>query len=109
MLPTSYTLPSQLLEIDSMPFGSGGSGDVYMGTLDGSKVCVRRIRKYIQDVARVVAGVGLRPHFLRLQPLSGLAGLLQGGHNMEAPSTPERLTSSGCHYLSLPTCFEMGA
>ena len=57
ILPPSYTLSSRLLKIDSFPFASGGYGDVHEGTLDGSKVCVKRIRVYTQDTLRKAAGV----------------------------------------------------
>ena len=49
ILPTSYTLSSHLLDIHPQPFAAGGFGDVYHGTLDGSSVCVKRVRVYIQD------------------------------------------------------------
>ena len=59
-LPPSYALPSQLLKIDSLPFTSGGFGDVYMGTLDGSKICVKRIRVYTKDVLQTAVKVYFR-------------------------------------------------
>ena len=59
MLPTSYILSSQHLEVDSEPFTSGGSGDVYKGTLDGSKICVKRVRMYSRDVEKTTAKVHL--------------------------------------------------
>ena len=43
-LPTSYTIPSHLLTVDSYAFASGGFGDVYRGTLSGLPVCVKRLR-----------------------------------------------------------------
>ena len=49
IVPTSYTLSSHLLDIHPQPFAAGGFGDVYHGTLDGSSVCVKRVRVYIQD------------------------------------------------------------
>ena len=49
ILPTSYTLSSQVLTTGRQPFASGGSGDVYEGTLNGSKVCVKRVRVYSRD------------------------------------------------------------
>ena len=48
MLPTSYTLSSQRLDVNSQPAASGDSADVYEGTLDGSKVCIKRVRIYSQ-------------------------------------------------------------
>ena len=49
ILPTSYTLSSHLLDIHPQPFAAGGFGDVYHGTLDGSTVCIKRVRVYIHD------------------------------------------------------------
>jgi len=46
ILPTSYMVSSNLLDISSRPVASGGSADVYEGTLNGSKVCVKRVRIY---------------------------------------------------------------
>ena len=46
ILPTSYTLSSERLNVDTEPFTAGGYGDVYMGTLDDSIVCVKRVRVY---------------------------------------------------------------
>lgn len=48
ILPTSYTLSSDL-NIDPDPFASGGFGDVYKGTLGGSRICVKRVRVYTRD------------------------------------------------------------
>ena len=49
ILPTSHTLSASLLNIDSQPIASGGPGDVYEGTFNGSKVCVKRVRVYSKD------------------------------------------------------------
>ena len=49
ILPTSYTPPSQVLTVGRQPVASGGSGDVHEGTLNGSKVCVKRVRVYYVD------------------------------------------------------------
>jgi len=49
MLPTSYTLSMDLLNIDPEPFASGGYGDVYRGTLNGEAVCIKRVRVYTGD------------------------------------------------------------
>jgi hypothetical protein len=47
ILPKSYTPASQFLAVGAQPVASGGSGDVYEGTLNGSKVCVKRVRMYL--------------------------------------------------------------
>ncbi|KAF9645422.1 kinase-like protein [Thelephora ganbajun] len=51
-LPTSYMLSTGLLDIDPVPFASGGFGDAYRGTLNGSRVCIKRIRTYHFDHGR---------------------------------------------------------
>ena len=48
-LPTSYTIPSHLLTVDSHPFASGGFGEVYRGTLNDSLVCVKRFRAATEE------------------------------------------------------------
>ena len=52
ILPASYTLPSRLLNINPDPFATGGYGDVHEGTLDGSRVCIKRVRMYTRDGPR---------------------------------------------------------
>ncbi|KAF9642667.1 kinase-like protein [Thelephora ganbajun] len=49
ILPTSYALSSQVLVVGRQPVASGGSGDVYEGTLNSLKVCVKRVRIYSKD------------------------------------------------------------
>ena len=44
ILPTSYTIASDRLTVDPLPFASGGFGDMHNGTLDGKAVCVKRLR-----------------------------------------------------------------
>ena len=57
MLPTSYALPSQLLEVGSTPLIYGGFSEVYKGTLDGSNVCIKRVRIPGQDAEQEMAKV----------------------------------------------------
>jgi hypothetical protein len=49
ILPTSLTPSASLLDTEHYPVASGGSGDVYEGTFNGSKVCVKRIRACSKD------------------------------------------------------------
>jgi len=49
ILPTTVARSSCLLETDSDPFAQGGFGDVYLGTLKGAQVCIKRLRRYSQD------------------------------------------------------------
>jgi len=57
ILPTPYTLSSDLLNIDPNPFVSGGFGDVYKGTLDSSRVCIKCVRTYTRDGPQKAAKV----------------------------------------------------
>jgi hypothetical protein len=35
--------------MDPEPFAEGGYGEVYKGVLDGSRVCIKRVRVYTKD------------------------------------------------------------
>ena len=45
------------LNVGSKPFASGGYGDVYKGTLNGLKVCIKHVRVYIKDGLQKAAKV----------------------------------------------------
>jgi hypothetical protein len=49
IIPASYILPPDLLNIDHYPVASGGSGNVHEGIFNGSKVCIKRARIYSKD------------------------------------------------------------
>ena len=49
ILPTSCSIPSHLLTVDSHPFASGAFGEVYRATLGNSLACVKRLRAAPQD------------------------------------------------------------
>ena len=44
ILPQSHVVSTDRLRIDEHPFASGGYSDAHMGTLDGSRVCVKKLR-----------------------------------------------------------------
>ena len=99
ILPTSYALPSGLLNIAPEPFASGGSGDVYEGTLDGSRVCIKRIWAYIQDGPQKATTVRYPHRHLSRSPLPRKStDLLSRGYNVEALETPKHRIPTGCHY-----------
>ena len=52
ILPTSYILSPSVLDVGRWPVAMGGSDDVYEGTLDGSRVCVKHVRVYPKDVPK---------------------------------------------------------
>ena len=49
ILPTSFASLSQLQYTSPEPFAEGARGEVFHGTLDGSKVCIKRIKVYTKD------------------------------------------------------------
>ena len=109
ILPTSYTLPPHLLEIDPEPVASGGSGDVYKGTFNGSEVCIKRVRVRFQSDQPRAAKVCCRCHcFPCSLSLTKLTDLLPRGCIVETLDTPERLAPSGYHRRPPPARFEMG-
>ena len=108
ILPTSYTLSSHLLAMGPEPFASGGYGDVYDGTLDGSRVCVKRIRMYSRDGPGNAAKVCYRRRHLPCPPSPTNADVLPGGCDVEALDTQKHRTPTGCHHRSLPARFGLG-
>ena len=63
VLPTSYIVSPSRLIIGGQPAASGGSGDIYQGTLDGEDVCVKRVRVYSKDGPKQATKVRHRRHF----------------------------------------------
>ena len=101
MLPASFT-SSYRLTVGNEPFASGGCGDVYHGTLDGSKVCVRRARVYATDDQSEAAKVRSRPHYPLRPPLPMIfTDLLQGSGNMEVLETPKNSAYIGRRHHTL--------
>ncbi|KAF9789636.1 kinase-like domain-containing protein [Thelephora terrestris] len=54
ILPSSYNIPGDLTIIDDDPVAFGGFSDVWEGTYDGKKVCIKRLR--ITQQTRKVIG-----------------------------------------------------
>ena len=61
MLLTSYILSASLLDIEMDPFASGGYGDVYHRTLDGSNICIKHVRVYVKEGPKKATKVGYWP------------------------------------------------
>ena len=57
ILPTSFTPLSQLQYTSQEPFADGAYGEVFHGTLDGSKVCIKRIKVYTKDSPEIAKKV----------------------------------------------------
>ena len=48
VLPKICTISDALLSTDDVPFSSGGLTDMHEGFLNGSKVCVEKVRVYLE-------------------------------------------------------------
>ena len=109
ILPTSCTLVSRLLDIRPEPSASGGYGEVYEGTLDGSRVCIKRVKAYTNDPPEKALKVRCFCHrFSYLSQLTKAAGLLSRGCDVETADTSKRHAPPGCHHPATPaTCFRL--
>ena len=108
ILPISYILPAHRINVGSEPFAFGSFGDVYKGTLDGSMVCIKRIRVYPREGPKKAAKVRCRcRRFPRSPSLMEPTVLLSRGRDVEALETPKYPIPTGCHYHSLPARFEL--
>ena len=63
ILPTSRMPSSQSLNIDAEPFASGGFSRVFRGTLDGSRVCIKRIWVSTKNPAENAMEVRHQSHY----------------------------------------------
>ena len=108
ILPTSYTLSPDHLKIDSSPFVAGGFGDLYKGTLDGSPVCVKRMRVYLRDGPEKAVKVCCHHRFPCSSSSTKLADLLPRGCIVETHETPKRPPPTRYHYQPFPAHFYLG-
>jgi len=109
ILPTSYTLSSRL-NVNSDPFASGGYGDVYHGKVDGSRVCVKRVRMYTKEDPKKTTKVCYRRFcFPRPPSLTEPTGLLQGSRDVETLETSKHRTPTRYYSHTLPAHFELDA
>ena len=101
VLPTSYTPPSQVLTIGRQPVASGGSGDVYEGMLNGSKVCVKRVRVYSINGPDAAKKVLCAPRF-RFLLLTRPIDPLPRDHNVETLGAQEHRPSPRHYHQPSP-------
>jgi len=64
ILPRSSAVFSQVLTVGELPVASGGSGDLYNGFLNGSMVCVKRIRVCSKDGPQKATKVQYWRHYV---------------------------------------------
>jgi hypothetical protein len=110
ILPTSYALSSSLLNIGRQPVASGGSGDVYKGILDGSGVCVKRVRIYAQDGPMKATKVRCQCYRFPCTPrLTRLADAVPGGCRVEMVETQKHRPPPRYHPHSPPAHLRLDA
>jgi len=108
ILPSSYTLSSSLINIGRQPLASGGSGDIYKGTLNGLEVCVKRVRVYSKEGPKKATRVcHQRHHFPCLPLLTCLTDSLPGGGSVETLGTPKYRSPLWHHPRSSPAHLRM--
>ena len=111
ILPTSYTLPLSVVSVGRQPVASGGSGrDIYEGSLNGLKICVKRVRIYSKDGPKKAIKVRHQRHRSPcLLLLMRLTDHLPGGHRVETFDTPKHSLTPGCHPHPPPAYIGMDA
>ena len=107
ILPSSCILSSSVLNISRQPVASGGSGDIYQGTLDGSTVCVKRVRIYSKEGPEKTKKVCYRCHHLPLLLTS--ADFVPGGHSVETLGSSKHCPFPWYHAPSSPAYLGMDA
>ena len=94
--------------MDPDPFASGGYGDVYEGTLDGSRVCIKRVRVYARDGPKKATKARYRHRRSPCPPsLTKPIDLLPRGCYVETFDAPKHCAPAGCYHHSLPADFEL--
>ena len=101
ILQTSHTLTSSLLDIGRQPVASGGSGDIYKGTLNSSTVCAKRVSVYSKDGTRGTKTVCHQRHHFSASSLTYLTEPLPGYRVVETFGVPEYHSPPGHHYQFL--------
>ena len=95
-LPPSYTISDELRWIGELPYGGGGSADVWRGAYRGSRVAIKVLR--VNSRVDLVSLERVRP-FVCIQKLAypdenGIEILLRSG-SVEEIQTPEPATVGG--------------
>lgn len=111
ILPTLHTLSSLVLNISCHPVTLGGSGDIYEGTLNGSRVCVKRVRVYSKEGPEKATKVHHPHHYFPCLPLltRPLTDFLPGGCSLETLETSKHHPPPRCHPHPSPTYLKMDA
>ena len=95
LLPRSLQIPLCYDRVDT-PLYRGGYADVWEGEHEGRKVAVKVLAVYMTSNLDKITRVGyvtirVRTSGLIIDPVE----VLQGSHNMEGSSSPERSTTVG--------------
>ena len=87
----------------------GGYSDMHEGTLDGSRVCIKRVRVYQDDPGKATEVCYLRCRSPCSLSLMKLVGLLSRGRNVEAPGSLKHRTPTVYYHHFPSTHFGLDA
>ena len=110
LLPLSHILLAGALHLKERPFACGGFADVYEGTYDGSRVCIRKLRIIsASDSGPATKGDTRRYHCRYTSVLMILTDALQGSIAVETTETSQYCPICGCNHPTLPNRVGMDA
>ena len=96
LLPNSLAIPL-CYDPTENPLFHGGFGDVWKGRYNGRDVAAKVLRVYLGDDRRRVRRVSFPPPVACVNRLTvPHTAILQGGCDMELPSSPECIATVGC-------------
>ena len=108
-MPSSYTISDDLTQVGDDPVADGGVSEVWKGTYNGRKVCIKNL-KVSEQVRQAVERVSTWSiFFLPLKDVHGHVGVLQGGNHMEKVETSKRRCFHWCHETSFAICLRVDA
>ena len=109
ILPRSHVLSISLLKTGEWPISSRGPCDAYEGILNGSKVCVKRLRVYSNGEPEAAKHVCNRRFYISPSFLTIRIGILPGGDRVEAFGTPKHCPTPRGNRHPPPVGFSLDA
>lgn len=102
MIPKSMHI-GNYLNREPVEVYAGGYANIFRGEHKGRPVAIKIIRLYqTSDSAKCFSVSTVIPYPTQVAINGEVPGILPGSRRMEAPSTPERLTSAGCESRAAP-------
>jgi len=112
ILPSSYTISGHdLTRASDRQRRSGGSADLWEGTYEGGKVCVKELRVSL-DASKILTKVRIqyrRVFFLSIEERPRMPVIHQRGPHMEKVEAPKRRPFHRCYSKTLTNCIGVDA